>query len=75
MMNSSSEGGSVDSAKPKKEDAPKEEKIVAPKRHDVEGNPDVVDVEIVGADALQDGTMMELRVGGEKKDNVLISRF
>ena len=53
MMNSSSDSGSSEVSSPaKKTEAPKDDKIVAPKRHDVDGNADVVDVEIVGADAL-----------------------
>lgn len=41
----------------------------------VEGHPDLIDVEIAGASDLDDGMMMELKVGAGKKDNVLITRY
>ena len=47
----------------------------APPTISVEGHPDLVDVEITGASDLDDGMMMELKVGAGKKDNVLITRY
>ena len=41
----------------------------------MEGHPDLVDVEITGGAELDDGMMMELKVGAGKKDNVLITRY
>lgn len=35
----------------------------------------LTDVEITGADALEDGTMMDLKVGPGKQDKVLITRY
>ena len=41
----------------------------------VEGQEELVDVEITGAGELEDGTMMELKVGPGKNDKVLITRY
>jgi nitrite reductase/ring-hydroxylating ferredoxin subunit len=46
-----------------------------PTQNDVEGHPDLADVEVVGAADLADGTMMELKVGPGKQDNVLVTRY
>ena len=35
----------------------------------------MIDVEIVGADNLEEGHMMEVKVGEGKKDNVLVTRY
>ena len=49
--------------------------VPAPTQNSVEGHPDLVDVEITGGAELDDGMMMELKVGAGKKDNVLITRY
>ena len=41
----------------------------------VDGEPDLADVEILDAESLEDGTMMELKVGAGEQDKVLITRY
>ena len=48
----------------------KEEKIVSQDA----GN-DLIDVQIQGADSLEEGTMMEVKVGEGKQDKVLVTRY
>lgn len=55
--------------------APAKKEVPPPPTFAVEGQPDVVDVEIAGAADLDDGMMMELKVGAGKRDNVLITRY
>ena len=62
-------------AAPAKEAAAPVKEAPAPPSISVEGHPDLVDVEITGASDLDDGMMMELKVGAGKKDNVLITRY
>ena len=47
----------------------------APIQYAVDGESDLVDVEILGAESLEDGTMMELKVGAGEQDKVLVTRY
>ena len=46
-----------------------------PTQHAIDGEPDLVDVEILDAESLEDGNMMELKVGAGKQDKVLVTRY
>lgn len=38
-------------------------------------NPDLVEVEIENATSIEDGTMVEIKVGSQKRDKVLVARY
>lgn len=73
MVASGGNSQAADNAKPETQEAKPE--VAASNSVPESSDPGMTFVEITGADALEEGTMMELKVGSGKDDKVLITRY